>query len=318
MNDAPRSRVALAFAAVYLLWGSTYLFIKYAVASIPPLGMAGVRFLLAGAILYAYGRARGQRRPRDVHWRSAAIVGTMLMVSNAAVAWSEQYIPSGVASLLVAITPCWMILFDWRGQRDRRPNVGVTIGLLAGLCGLVILVGPGSLRGEGGIDVGAALVVIVGSAIWSAGSLYARHAPRPSSPQLLSGMQMLCGGAVLTVVAAVTGQWRGFSVSATPAVAWWAFLYLVTFGSLVAFSAYMYLLTVTTPARVSTYAYVNPVVAVLLGWLVAGETLTPRMLLASAVIIGAVALIVTFGAAGPPSRSPIKTDEYPIASTDAA
>lgn len=318
MSDAPRSRIALAFAAVYLLWGSTYLFIKYAVASIPPLGMAGVRFLLAGLILYAYGRARGQRPPRDVHWRSAALVGTMLMVSNAAVAWSVQYIPSGVASLLVAITPCWMVLFDWRGQRERRPGIGVAIGLLAGLGGIVILVGPGSLMGGGGIDGGAALVVIAGTAIWSAGSLYARHLPRPTSPQLLSGMQMLCGGAVLTVFATVTGQWDGFSVSNTPAVAWWSFLYLVTCGSLVAFSAYIYLLTATTAARVSTYAYVNPVVAVLLGWLFAGESLTPRVILASAVIVGAVALIVTFSTTGPPSRSPIKTDEFPIASTDAA
>lgn len=318
MSDPTRSRITLAFAAVYLLWGSTYLFIKYAVASIPPLGMAGVRFLLAGAILYVYARARGQRPPRDVHWRSAALVGTMLMVSNAAVAWSEQYIASGVASLLVAITPCWMVLFDWRGDRERRPSLGVAIGLCAGLCGLVILVGPGSLKGGGGIDRSAALVVIAGTAIWSAGSLIARHAPRPTSPQLLSGMQMLCGGAVLTVVSAVTGQWRGFSVSATPAVAWWAFLYLVTFGSLVAFSAYMYLLTVTTAARVSTYAYVNPVVAVLLGWLFAGESLTPRVIVASAVIVGAVALIVTFGASGAPSRAPIKTDEFPIASTDVA
>lgn len=318
MTDATRSRVALAFVAVYLLWGSTYLFIKYAVASIPPLGMAGVRFLLAGLILYAWSRWRGAPAPRPLHWRSAAIVGSMLMVSNAAVAWSERLIPSGIASLLVAITPCWMVLFDWVQHREHRPSPGIAVGLLAGLCGVAILVGPGNLMGGGSINVAGATAVLVGTAIWSAGSLYARHAPRPGSAPQLSGMQMLCGGALLSVFSAATGQWRGFSPAATPAIAWWAFLYLVTFGSLVAYSAYMYLLTVSTPARVSTYAYVNPVVAVFLGWLFAGEALTPRMLVASAVIVGAVALIVTFGASGPPAQAPLRTDEYPIASTDSA
>ncbi len=318
MTDAPRSRVAFAFAAVYLAWGSTYLFIKFAVASLPPLGMAGFRFLLAGVILYGWARWRGAAAPSKSQWRAAAIVGTMLMASNAAVAWSELRIPSGVASLLVAITPCWMVLFDWMGHRERRPNAGILVGLLAGLCGMAILIGPGSLMGGGGINVAGATAVIVGTSIWAAGSLYARQAARPTSPQLLSGMQMLCGGAVLTVLSALAGQWRGFSFAATPAIAWWSFLYLLTFGSLLAYSAYMYLLTVSTPARVSTYAYVNPVVAVFLGWAFAGESLTPRVIVASGVIVGAVALIVTFGASGPPAQALLKTDEYPIASTDSA
>jgi drug/metabolite transporter (DMT)-like permease len=135
---------------------------------------------------------------------------------------------------------------------------------------------------------------------------------------MLSGMQMIAGGAILSVIAAVTGQWRGFSFAATPAIAWWSFAYLVTFGSLIAFSAYMYLLSATTPARVSTYAYVNPVVAVFLGWAFAGETLSARTLVASTVIVGAVALIVSFGATGAPARVTVTTDEYPAASTDVA
>ncbi len=319
MTAAPRSKVIAAFCAVYFLWGSTYLFIKYAVAFIPPLGMAGTRFLLAGLILYAYARWRGDEPPRGIHWRSSAIVGVMLMTSNAGVAWSERLIPSGVASLLVAITPCWMVLFDWMGHRQRRPHWGVLLGLIAGLAGVAILIGPGDLQGGGGgVNPAGALAIIVGTAIWSAGSLYARKAPRPTSPQLLSGMQMICGGAALSIVSALTGQWDGFSIAETPAIAWWSFLYLLTFGSLIAFSAYMYLLTVSTPARVSTYAYVNPVVAVLLGWAFAGEVLTARMMVASAVIVGAVALIVSFGASGPPREAPIKTDEFPVASTDVA
>ncbi|HEX4933661.1 MAG TPA: EamA family transporter [Gemmatimonadaceae bacterium] len=317
-----RTAVVAAFAAVYLLWGSTYLFIKYAVAFIPPLGMAGARFLLAGLILYAFGRLRGGERPRGIHWRSAAVVGVMLMTSNAGVAWSERLIPSGVASLLVAITPCWMVLFEWLAHRERRPHGGVLLGLALGLVGLAILIGFGNLvggggRAGGGVHLGGALAIIGGTAVWAAGSLYARSAPRPVSPQILSGMQMICGGGALTIIAALTGQWDGWAWRETPPIAWWSFLYLLTFGSIVAFSAYMYLLTVSTPARVSTYAYVNPVVAVLLGWAFAGETLSLRMLVASAVIVGAVALIVSYGAAGPPSKAALRTDEFPVAATDA-
>ncbi|GMV10605.1 MAG: membrane protein [Gemmatimonadota bacterium] len=315
---ATRSTVVAAFLAVYILWGSTYLFIKYTVAHIPPLGMAGARFFLAGLILYLYGRWRGAERPRGIHWRSATIAGALLMISNAGVAWSERFVPSGVASLLVAVTPCWMVLFEWGAHRDRRPHRGVVVGLVAGLLGVAILIGPGNLLGGEGVHRGGALVLVVGTACWAAGSLYARHAPRPASPQLLSGMQMLCGGAILSVLSAATGQWRGFSIAETPPIAWWSFLYLLTFGSLIAFSAYMYLLTVTSATRVSTYAYVNPVVAVFLGWALAGESLTPRMLRASAVIVGAVALIVTFGASGPPGRAALKTDEFPVAATDSA
>lgn len=315
---ASKSSIIAAFFAVYVLWGSTYLFIKYTVEYIPPLGMAGARFFLAGVILYLYGRWRGNEAPRGVHWRSAAIVGVLLMVSNAGVAWSERYVPSGVAALLVAVTPCWMVLFEWLAHRHRRPHAGVVLGLAAGLAGVAILIGPGNLLGGEGIHRGGAFVLVIGTASWAAGSLYARHAPRPTSPQLLSGMQMMSGGAILSVLAALTGQWRGFSIAETPAIAWWSFLYLLTFGSLIAFSAYMYLLTVTTPARVSTYAYVNPVVAVFLGWAFAGESLTPRMVLASAVIVGAVALIVSFGASGPPERATLKTDEFPVATTDSA
>lgn len=316
--SAPRTRVLAAFAAVYLLWGSTYLFIKYTVEAIPPLGMAGLRFLLAGLILFGYARLRGAAAPRAEHWRAAALVGVLLMVSNAGVAWSETRIPSGVASLLVAMTPCWMVLFDWAGSRQRRPHLGVLAGLAAGVVGVVILIGPGNVRGSDGIDLLGAGVVLGGTITWAFGSLHARHAPRPESAHLLSGMQMIAGGAVLSVLALATGQWEGFSIAEVPARAAWSFLYLVTFGSIVAFSAYMYLLTVTTPARVSTYAYVNPVVAVLLGWGFAGEALTMRMAIASAVIVGAVALIVTFGTSPAPGTARVHTDEVPAATTESA
>lgn len=318
MTPSPRATVLGAFGAVYLFWGSTYLFIKYAVASIPALGMAGARFFLAGLILYAFARWRGAERPRGAHWRSAIIVGAMLMTSNAGVAWSEQFIPSGVASLLVAMTPCWMVLFDWKGARERRPHPGVMLGLLGGVAGVAILIGPADLLGGTRIHLPGAAAVLIGTITWSAGSLYARQAPRPPSATLLSGMQMMSGGAILTVLAAASGTWSGFSLAATPPLAIWSFVYLLTFGSIVSYSAYMYLLTVSTPARVSTYAYVNPVVAVLLGWAFAGESLTPRMAIAAGMIVAAVALIVTFGASARSSRrATVHTDEFPAATTDA-
>lgn len=313
-----RGKVLTAFFAVYVLWGSTYLFIKYTVASIPPLGMAGARFLLAGIILFVYARVRGAQAPRPSHWRASALVGVLLMFSNAGVAWSETRIPSGVASLLVAMTPCWMVLFDWASSRERAPHPGVLAGLALGLSGVAILVGPGSLFGGARIDGLAATIVLCGTAAWAFGSLYARKAPRPASPQLLSGMQMICGGAALSTVALMTHQWDGFSFATLPPRAAWSFLWLLTFGSLVAFSAYMYLLTVSTPARVSTYAYVNPVVAVFLGWAFAGETLSTRTVVAAVVIVGAVVLIVTFGASPTSNRAHLHADEVPAGTTDSA
>lgn len=318
MSAPSRSKLLAAFLAVYVVWGSTYLFIKYTVESIPPLGMAGARFLLAGLILYAFGRLRGAEAPRAPHWRASAFVGVLLMFSNAGVAWSETRIPSGVASLLVAMTPCWMVLFDWASTRERAPHPGVIAGLVLGVCGVAILIGPGRLLGGTRIDGAGAGVVLAGTVAWAFGSLYARKAPRPASPHLLSGMQMICGGAALSVVAALTHQWDGFSLATLPAKAAWSFLWLLTFGSLIAFSAYMYLLTVSTPARVSTYAYVNPVVAVFLGWAFAGETLTSRTVIAAAVIVGAVVLIVTFGANPATKRAHLHADEVPAGTTDSA
>jgi drug/metabolite transporter (DMT)-like permease len=315
---APRSRVVTAFAAVYVLWGSTYLFIKFTVQTIPPVGMAGVRFLLAGLLLFAIARLRGAAAPVARHWQSAAIAGVLLMTSNAAVAWSVRRIPSGIASLLVAMTPCWMVLFDWAGHPARRPHVGVGAGLATGLLGIVILVGPGHLSNGTSLDLLGTAAVMGGSVLWAAGSLYARKAPRPESSYVLSGMQMICGGAALSLVAALGGQWDGWSLAQTSLLSRFSFGYLVLFGSIVAYSAYMYLLTVSTPARVSTYAYVNPVVAVFLGWLFAGEGLTPRTMVAAAIIVAGVALIVTFGAGPVAASTPLRPDEVPIATTESA
>jgi drug/metabolite transporter (DMT)-like permease len=293
---APRGRLVLAYATVYLVWGSSYLFMKFAVESMPPLPMAGARYFLAGAILCAAAWGMTGAWGRRSEWRAAAIVGTALICSNAAIAWAITRIPSGVAALLVAMTPCWMVLLEWLRDRRHCPHGGVLAGLALGVAGIALLVGPGELLGGAHTDPVGAAAVLAGTIAWASGSLYAPRAARPASAQLMSGMQMLAGGTVLLAVSALGGGWSGFSPAAVSPKSWFAFAYLVLAASLAGFTAYVYLLNHASPARASTYAYVNPVVAVALGAVFGGEALSPRVGVAAAVIVGAVALIVTSGA----------------------
>lgn len=290
-----RARVIAAYAAVYVVWGSTYLAINFAIATLPPFLMAGARFLVAGLVLYVWMRARGAVRPSAAQWKVATIIGAFLLLGgNGAVVWAEQFVPSGITALLVATLPLWMALLGWLGPDRRRPTPRVSLGLLVGMVGIVVLVGPGALVGQGGnVDIVGAAVLMFGSLAWAAGSLYARRAATPPSPQLGTAMQMLSGGLLLVVLGLATGEGRGLDAGAISASSVSALLYLIVFGSLLGFSAYVWLLRVEPPTRVSTYAYVNPVVAVGLGWLFAGEALTSQTLLAAAIIIGAVVLIVT-------------------------
>ncbi|HEX4469092.1 MAG TPA: EamA family transporter [Gemmatimonadaceae bacterium] len=293
-SGAHRSHVIAAFAALYTIWGSTYLAIHYAVETIPPFLMGGTRFVIAGLILYLLARQRGAVAPTRPQWRAATITGILLLVGgNGAVIWSEQHVASGLVALIVAIVPLWMVALDWLRPGGTRPGPAVFLGLALGLIGLLLLIGPDAIAPRGGsrIDVRAALVPVVGSMLWALGSIFGRYAPRPSSAQLTTGMQMLAGGAAFLVVSLLAGEPRHFSLAAVTAPSWMGYLYLLTFGSLLGFTAYIYLLGATTPAKASTYAYVNPVVAVILGWAVVGEPLTPRMLAAAAIILGAVALI---------------------------
>lgn len=284
-----------AFAAVYLIWGSTYLAIRYAIETLPPFLMAAARFLAAGGVLYAWVRLRGTPAPTRVHWRSALIVGALLLlVGNGAVVWAEHRVSSGVAALLVAVEPIWIVLLAWLRPGGTRPAARTWAGVALGLAGLVLLVGPADLAG-GRVDALGAGLVLVGTLGWAAGSLYGQRAPFPASPFLATAMQMLAGGALMLLAGLVTGEAGRLDPSAWSARSLGALLYLAVFGSLVAFTAYVWLLRVESPSRVATYAYVNPLVAVLLGWAVAGEPLTPRVLAAAAVIVGAVVLITTAG-----------------------
>ena len=292
MLGAMRARLLLAFAAVYTVWGSTYLAIRFAVETLPPLLMAGARFIIAGAILLLWSRLRGHGPPTRRDWITGFITGALLLLGgNGAVVWAEQRVPSGIAALLVAVVPLWMVLLDWLRPGGRRPVSLVFVGLALGLVGLGLLVGPDALRGGGAIDPVGAAVLMIGSLSWAIGSLYTQRAPRPSSANTGSGAQMLGGGLCLLAAALMMGEGAQLDLAHASTRSLLGFAYLVTFGSLIGFTAYAYLLAHTTAAKAATYAYVNPVVAVLLGWAFAGEPVTARTLLAAAVILAGVAII---------------------------
>jgi drug/metabolite transporter (DMT)-like permease len=312
-NEQSRVRLILAFAAVYVVWGSTYLFIRFAVETLPPFLMAGARFAVAGAILYAWAKLRGAPTPKRAEVRGAAIAGLFLLLGgNGAVVWAEQRVPSGVTALLVATVPVWMVLLDWLRPGGVRPRAGVFAGLALGLVGLGLLVGRSTLSTDGGgTDFVGAAVLVVGSILWATGSLYVRHSRHPSSALVTNAVQMLGGGVALLATGVLVGEVGRLDLGAASTRSLLSLLYLVIAGSLIGFTAYTYLLRVSTPAKVSTYAYVNPVVAVFLGWAFAGEAITGRTLVAAAVILAGVAMI-SLASAGqsrdPQSEAPVARD----------
>jgi drug/metabolite transporter (DMT)-like permease len=302
-----KGRVVLAFAAVYLLWGSTYLAIRFGVETIPPFVMAGTRHLVAGLLLYGWLRARGAARPEPRHWASAFLIGgLMLLGGNGLVTWAEQRVPSGLAALIVASVPIWMAVLAGVEKR-RAPSGFVVAGLALGLAGIALLISPGSLGGERVEPLGAAALLLAALS-WSVGSLASRRVPLPSSTLKAVAMEMIGGGILLWATGLSFGEGFRLHLSAISAKSALSLGYLVVFGSLLGFSAYVWLLRVTTPARVSTYAYVNPIVAVLLGTLFGGEPLTLRIGLAAAGILAAVALIIRHGAESKSARQPVEEE----------
>lgn len=303
MHSADRHRpstlaVVVALLIVYVVWGSTYLGIAVMIETMPPLLAAGVRYALAGAIMIggvvAHARLTGAgpiQRPTRAMWLTAIVVGSLLLLGgNGGVVLGELYIPSGVAAVLIATVPIWMSVFDSVASR-RRPSGLVVGGLLAGLVGVAIMLAP--VEGIGELDpIGVALVL--GAAIsWALGSIYARGAPTPRNGLLSSGMTMLAGGLALIVVGTALGEVGQVDLAAFSARSWIAFWYLVLIGSLVAFTAYTWLLANVSVSTVATYAYVNPIVAVVLGAAFLNEDITPRTLLAGAIIVGAVVAMVS-------------------------
>ncbi|HEU4881128.1 MAG TPA: drug/metabolite exporter YedA [Longimicrobium sp.] len=288
----PAALLFAAFAAVYLAWGSTYAAIRIAIDTMPPLLMAGARFLLAGTLLYAIMRLRGEPAPERRHWRNTALIGMLLlMFGNGGVTMAERTVPSAIVALMVAMVPMWMVLLEWLRPGGTRPTGRTLLGLLIGFAGIVLLVGPGSLAGGERVDPLGAGIVTVGALAWAFGSIWSRSAALPKNPLVATGMEMAWGGVWLLLAGSLRGELGVLDPSAFTTRSVLAFAYLVVVGSLIGFSAYIWLLGVSTPARVSTYAYVNPLVAVLLGWALLNEPLSARVLAAAAVIVAAVAVI---------------------------
>lgn len=300
----PPSRLALvlAFAGIYLIWGSTYLGIRVAVETMPPFLMAGTRFLLAGLLLFAFLKLRSAAWPTRLQWRANVVIGIFLLLGgNGLVVWAEQVIPSGITALLIGVTPLFMVLTEWAWPGGVRPAPPTMFALLLGFGGVTWLAAPWENAAHGGLHPSGIVAILIACVSWSIGSIYSRHAKHGADPFLASAIQMIGGGAALLVAAIFHHDFTRLDLGQITPKAWGAFAYLVCAGSLVGFSTFVWLMKHSTPARVSTYAYVNPVVAVFLGWWLLDEPIGPRTLVASAIIVTAVAIITV-----QKSRAPAK------------
>lgn len=329
-SHAPRSQLIAAFAAVYLVWGSTYLAIRVAVETIPPFFMAATRFAVSGALLYGFLWLTKKIRPTAKQWRDNAIVGGFLMLGgNGLVCWAEQSVPSGIATLLVSAGPFAVVLLDWaihaadpEKKRGSRPTLPIWIGLALGFTGLALLVGPDVAHGTGGLTLLSVGALLAATWLWSAGSLFGRYASEPAEPFTASAIQMVTGSGWLFLASLLAGEPSRLTVAAFTPHAVGAWVYLTLVGSLVGFTAFVWLMKHSTPAKVYTYTYVNPIVAVFLGWLILHETVNPRTFSAAAIIIAGVAIITiakvkkpaapsadsaSLGASNSPATAPAKS-----------
>jgi drug/metabolite transporter (DMT)-like permease len=287
-----RAQIVLGFAAIYLIWGSTYLGIRYAVETIPPLLMMGVRHFVAGTLVYAWVRRRGTPAPQLRQWGYALIAGVFLFLcGHGVLAWAEQKVPSGLAALLCATLPLWTVVLSRLDGSERKLDVRAWVGLLLGFAGVALLIGPSALGRH--LDVLATGAVLSSALLWAVGTSYTRAVRMPASTVLSAAMQMVSGGAMLLISGLLAGEAAQVHVASITIRSVLSLAYLIVFGSIIAFTVYVWLVTVSSPSRISTYAYVNPVVAVLLGWAVAGEALGVRTLAATAVILAGVALVST-------------------------
>lgn len=288
-----KTKIWIALVALYVVWGSTYLAIRFSVETIPPFLHAALRFLVSGTILYIWRRAAGDPAPTLSNWKSTAIVGAALLLGgNGLVGWAEQRVPSGIAALMISTSPFWLVLFEALRAGGAKPTWQAILGLIAGFGGVFILIGPAEFSGtKAGYDTFGIILLLLAPFFWSMGSIYAKGADMPKSTLLSTGMEMLAGAVALFLVSAVKGELNGFSFGLVSMRSWLGLVYLITFGSLIGFVSYGWLLHNAPISLMSTYAYVNPVVAVLLGNLLADEPLNGRILAAAAIIIGSVIFI---------------------------
>ena len=300
---AEPSRVSLvmAFAAIYVIWGSTYLGIRVAVETMPPFLMAGMRFAIAGILIFALLQLRGAPWPSAIQWRDQSIVGIFLLLGgNGIVSWAELRTPSGITALILGASPFIVVIFDWLRPMGTRPTAGLLAGVVIGIVGLALLVGPGAIPAGYRPPAGNIIALLLSSISWWLGSFYSKHSKCHTPLLLASSMQMLTGSCCILLTGCILGETGRVRLASVSPASWLAFAYLVVVGSIIAFPVYVWLLKHSTPAKVSTYAYVNPVIALILGWAILGEPLNLRILLAAGVIIAAV-VIITIGKARAPA-----------------
>ena len=294
-STQPRKwQVLLAFAIIYFVWGSTFLAIRVGVREVPPFLLAGMRFLVAGIVLYGWMRVKGAPSPTFREWRSATILAVLIFVLDYGLLfWAEKRVPSGIAAVMMATIPAFMTISEILILRTQRLTTRLAIALLVGIGGVAVLVSPTMNFGEAPIDTAGACALIVAAISWSVAAALSRKLQLPAAKVMSSGSQMLAGGILLTVTAALLGEFRGFHVQAVSRGAWLALLYLIVAGSIVAFTAYVWLIHHESPTKVGTYAYVNPVVAVLLGYFLGGETIGGRTMFGTLLVLVSVVVITT-------------------------
>ncbi len=296
----PTWKTLLAFAIIYFVWGSTFLAIRVGVAEVPPFLLASMRFVAAGLALYGWMLARGERGPSWREWQSATLLAALIFVGDYGLLfWAERKVPSGVAAVMMATIPLFMALAEILILRTQKLTARLSLALVAGLGGVIVLVSPTMKLGGAPIDRVGAMALIAGAISWSVASALARKLTLPASKAMSSGAQMLAGGVLLGLVSGALGEWRGFHPMNVSRGAWFALLYLVVAGSIIGFTAYVWLLHHESPTKVGTYAYVNPVVAVLVGYFFGGEALGLRTVLGAAFVLVSVVVITTTRAKKP-------------------
>jgi drug/metabolite transporter (DMT)-like permease len=284
-------KLAIAFAAIYIIWGSTFLAIRFSIKTIPPFFMMGFRCLMAGGILYTWGRLRSKDRPRLTQWFTALILGILLFtVGHGTLAWSEQFLPSGIAALICATSPILITLLQTFLHRDNHLAGRVVLGLIMGLSGVALLLDPSELLGGTTINPKGAIVLLVGTISWSIGAVYSKKANLPKNSMQAAGMNLLAGGGGLLLVSFFSRETViPTSISLHSLV---SLLYLIVFGSIFTFTAYFWLLRTTSPSRVATHSFVNPVVAIFVGWFAGGELINTRILIAAFLMVIGVGAII--------------------------
>jgi len=291
---APTWKVLVAFAIIYFVWGSTFLAIRVGVREVPPFLLAGMRFLIAGVVLFLWMRFKGTPTPLLREWSSASLLAILIFVFDYGLLfWAEKRVPSGIAAVMMAMIPAFMALSEIFILRTQRLTMRLAFALLVGMAGVAVLVSRSLSFGEAPIETSGPIALVVASVSWSVASALTRKLPLPAAKTMSSGVQMLAGGVFLTLAAAVLGEFRGFHIQAVSRAAWLSLGYLIVAGSIIGFTAYVWLIHHESPTKVGTYAYVNPVIAVLVGYFLGGETIGPRTIMGTLFVLVSVIVITT-------------------------